>query len=115
MKKSVLPVIEKIVASLALLTLASCSNDGNPEPVPVTITGFYPSSGIVGSSVTIYGDQFIPTVSPEKGVGPHPNTSIISYNGTVAQAENLYQDSIGKQHVDSEVPAGAPLVKSTLH
>src|SRR6478609_12174194 len=108
MKKSPFPCIAELLASIVLIVFASCSDNNNPlppkEPV-LTITGFYPSSGLVGSSMAIYGDQFIPTVPPEKGVGPFTNTSIVAFNGTVAEAENVYQDSIGKQYISLKVPA----------
>jgi sugar lactone lactonase YvrE len=99
--------------ALILLIFAACSKNNNPGPSPV-ITGFSPSSGLVGSSVVIYGNQFISTVPPEKGVGPFANTSIVAFNGTVAEAEYVYQDSIGKQHIYPKVPAGATSGKITV-
>jgi sugar lactone lactonase YvrE len=100
--------------TVILLIFAACSKNDNPEPSPV-ITSFYPTFGLVGSSVAIYGDQFIPTVPPEKGFGPFANTSIIAFNGTVAEAEYVYQDSIGKQHIyPAKVPAGATSGKITV-
>lgn len=98
---------------IILLIYAACSKNDNPEPSPV-ITSFYPTSGLVGSSVAIYGDHFIPAVPPEKGVGPFANTSIVAFNGTVAEAEYIYQDSIGKQHIYPKVPAGATSGKITV-
>ena len=100
--------------TVILLIFAACSKNDNPEPSPV-IRSFYPTFGLVGSSVAIYGDQFIPTVPPEKGVGPFTNTSIVAFNGTVAEAEYVYQDSIGKQHIyPTKVPAGATSGKITV-
>jgi sugar lactone lactonase YvrE len=64
--------------------------------------------------VTIIGDHFIPTVPTEKGKGPFPNTSIVTFNGTVAEAEYVYQDSIGIQHINAKVPAGATSGKITI-
>ncbi len=95
-------------ASIGLLTvmLFSCNNNDDLERAP-DITGFYPSSGLVGSPVTIYGNHFIPPVAPEEGVGPHINTSIIEFNGLPAEAEYVYQDSIDKQRINTTVPIGA--------
>jgi sugar lactone lactonase YvrE len=113
MKKSDFSFKAEFSLAVILLIFAACSKNDNPGPSPV-IKGFSPSSGLVGSSVVIYGDQFIPTVPPEKGVGPFANTSIVAFNGTVAEAEYVYQDSIGKQHIYPKVPAGATSGKITV-
>lgn len=99
--------------TVILLIFAACSKNDNSGPSPV-ITGFSPTSGLVGSPVAIYGDHFIPAVAPEKGVGPFANTSIVAFNGTVAEAEYVYQDSIGKQNLYPKVPAGATSGKITV-
>jgi hypothetical protein len=112
MKKSKFFFKAEFSVTVILLIFAACSKNDNPGPSPV-IMGFSPSSGLVGSSVVIYGDQFIPTVPPEKGFGPFANTSIVAFNGTVAEAEYVYQDSIGKQHIYPKVPAGATSGKIT--
>lgn len=114
MKKSEFSFKAEFAVTVFLLIFAACSKNDNPEPSPV-IRSFYPTFGLVGSSVAIYGDQFIPTVPPEKGVGPFANTSIVAFNGTVAEAEYVYQDSIGKQHIyPAKVPAGATSGKITV-
>ena len=113
MKKSEFFFKAEFLVTIILLIFAACSKNDNPGPSPV-ITGFSPSSGLVGSSVAIYGDHFIPAVPPEKGVGPFANTSIVAFNGTVAEAEYIYQDSIGKQHIYPKVPAGATTGKITV-
>lgn len=96
-----------LIASMALIFLA-CVKEINPvqEPGPV-ITGFRPNSGIIGSPVTIYGNYFIPPVAPEKVSGLLNNTSIVKFNGIVAEAEYVYQDNIGKQRINTIVPLGA--------
>lgn len=106
MKKSDFSFKAELSVTVILLIFAACSKNDNPGPSPV-IRSFYPTYGIMGSTVTIIGDHFIPTVPPEKGKGPFPNTSIVTFNGTVAEAEYVYQDSIGIQHINTKVPAGA--------
>ena len=113
MKKSDFSFKVELSVTVILLLFAACSKNDNHVPSPV-ITGFSPSSGLVGSSVAIYGDHFIPAVPTEKGVGPFANTSIVAFNGAVAEAEYVYQDSIGKQHIYSKVPAGATSGKITV-
>jgi sugar lactone lactonase YvrE len=114
MKKSDFSFNAGFFVTVILLIFAACSKNDNPEP-SLVIRSFYPTFGLVGSSVAIYGDQFIPTVPPEKGVGPFTNTSIVAFNGTVAEAEYVYQDSIGKQHIyPTKVPAGATSGKITV-
>jgi hypothetical protein len=113
MKISELSFKAEFSVVVILLIFAACSKNDNRGPSPV-ITGFSPTSGLVGSSVAIYGDHFIPAVPPEKGVGPFANTSIVEFNGTVAEAEYVYQDSIGKQHIYPKVPAGATSGKITV-
>src|SRR5688572_2318110 len=113
MKNSVFRYITEFLAVLSFITFVSCDNEGNPGPAPV-ITNIYPSSGIIGSPVTIIGDQFIRTVPPELGVGPHQNTSIVAFNGTVAEAEYVYQDSVGRQRINTMVPVGATSGKITV-
>ncbi len=113
MKKSVFSLIVKLSAAVTLITSATCcSNDGHlPSPI---ITSISRSSGVIGSFVTIGGDRFIPTVPPEEGQGPFPNTCIVTFNGTVAEAEYVYQDSIGRQRINTKVPVGATSGKITV-
>ena len=92
------------------LTVVSCNDKVDIGPVPI-IRGFSPSSGVIGSPVTIFGDQFISTFSADSS--RQPNTSIITFNGTVAMAEFVYQDSIGKQRINTTVPVGATSGKIT--
>ena len=98
------------ICVVASLTLVSCSDKDDISPAPV-IRSFSPSSGVIGSPVTIFGDQFIPTFSADSN--RQPNTSIITFNGTVAVAEYVYQDSIGKQRINTTVPTGATSGKIT--
>ncbi|MFI5173091.1 MAG: IPT/TIG domain-containing protein, partial [Chitinophagales bacterium] len=115
MKNSVSSFIAELLAGVVLITFASCNNNDNPEPEPVPIiTSIHPSSGIIGSPVTITGDQFIPTVPPDQGVGPHPNTSIVAFNGIVAEAPYVYQDGEGIQRINTIVPLGATSGKITV-
>ena len=104
-----------IINKIALLSLVffSCDTDDNPGPTQV-ITSFYPNSGLVGHSVTIYGNDFIPNLPPEEGSGPHINTSVVKFNGIMAEAEFLYQDTIGNQHINTVVPQGATSGKITV-
>jgi sugar lactone lactonase YvrE len=113
MKKSEVFFKAEFSIIVILLIFAACSKNNNPGPSPV-IKSFYRTYGIMGSTVVIYGDQFIPTVPPEKGKGPFPNTSIVTFNGTVADAEYVYQDSVGIQHINTKVPAGATSGKITI-
>jgi sugar lactone lactonase YvrE len=113
MKNLVYSFVAEFLTGVALITFASCSNKDNPGPSPV-ITSFYYTYGIIGSPVIIIGDHFIPAVPPEKGKGPFPNTSIVTFNGTVAKAEYVYQDSIGIQRINTKVPAGATSGKITI-
>ena len=98
------------ICVVASLTLVACSEENDISPAPV-IRSFSPNSGVIGSPVTIYGDQFIPTFSADSN--RQPNTSIITFNGTVALAEYVYQDSIGKQRINTTVPIGATSGKIT--
>jgi sugar lactone lactonase YvrE len=113
MKKSDFSFKVEFSITVILFIFAACSKNNNPGPSPV-ITSFYLTYGIIGSPVTIIGDHFIPTVPTEKGKGPFPNTSIVTFNGTVAEAEYVYQDSIGIQHINAKVPAGATSGKITI-
>jgi hypothetical protein len=102
----------ELLVALVFLAGSSC-NDNDPEPVPV-ITHISRVSGIVGSAVTIIGDQFVPTVPPENGTGPFPNTSIVRFNGVEAEAEFVYQDAIRVQRINTSVPPGATSGKITI-
>jgi sugar lactone lactonase YvrE len=113
MKYSVYSFAAKFLTGIVLITFASCSNKDNPGPSPI-IRQIYPTFGVVGSSVIINGDQFIPAVPPDQGVGPWPNTSIVTFNGTMAEADYVYQDSAGKQRINTKVPAGATSGKITV-
>lgn len=72
---------------LSVLVLTGCSNDTTP-----TISGFSPSAGTVGTTVTITGDHFSPT--------PAKNT--VTFNGAAA----LVASSTSAEIVTT-VPAGA--------
>jgi sugar lactone lactonase YvrE len=113
MKKSEFSFKAEFSVTVILLIFAACSKNNNSGPSPV-IRRFYYTSGIIGSPVAIIGDHFISKVPPEKGKGPFPNTSIVTFNGTVAKAEYVYQDSIGIQHINTKVPAGATSGKITI-
>jgi hypothetical protein len=113
MKKSDFSFKAEFSITVILLILAACSKNDNPGPSPV-ITSFSHTYGIIGSPVIIIGDHFIPAVPPEKGKGPFPNTSIVTFNGAVAEAEYVYQDSIGRQRIHTKVPAGATSGKITI-
>lgn len=113
MKKSKFSFKAEFSIIVILLIFAACNKNDNPGPSPV-ITSFYLTYGIIGSPVIIIGDHFIPAAPPEKGKGPFPNTSIVTFNETVAEAEYVYQDSIGIQRINTKVPAGATSGKITI-
>lgn len=109
MKKCYYNSLSKLIASIFIVSLISCSKDSKDsitEPVLV-IRKIFPTCGIIGSAVTIYGDQFIPTVPFDSGIGPHKNTSLVTFNGIVVEAGSVYQDSVGKQRIIIIVPQGA--------
>ncbi len=70
------------------------------------INSFYPNSGIKGTNVSIIGNNFIPQVPTEEGPGPYVNTSIVKFNGVIAKAGQIYQDSINMQRINTIVPEG---------
>jgi hypothetical protein len=72
---------------ISVLVLAGCSNDTTPE-----ISGFSPSSGTVGTTVTITGDYFSPT--------PAKNT--VTFNGAAALVA-----SATSTEIVTTVPSGA--------
>ena len=102
--------VAKVCAIIIPLIFISCNDKDDLGPAPV-IRSFGPSSGIIGTHVTIRGDQFIPAFSPDSS--RQPNTSIITFNGTTAVAEYVHQDSIGKQRINTMVPIGATSGKIT--
>jgi len=105
MQKRTNTIIVILLITAPIRLLLSCSEDGPQGPVP-EISNFSPGNGIIGRNVTIFGNNFIPEVPPEEGSGPHANTSIVKFNGIVAEAEFVYQDSIGKQRINTVVPEG---------
>ncbi len=102
--------VAKICAFVIPLIFVACNDKDDLGPAPV-IRSFGPSSGLIGTPVVILGDQFIPAFSPDSI--RQPNTSIITFNGTAAVAEYVYQDSIGKQRINTIVPSGATSGKIT--
>lgn len=87
-------------------TIFSCQKDKVSEHIPI-IHSFTPKSGIIGSSVRIYGDQFAPTFAPAEGTGPHTNPAVVAFNGIIASADRLYQEEVDVQRINSLVPQGA--------
>lgn len=102
-----------LTSSVCLLTLIlfSCNNDEKLGPAPI-ITSFSPNSGIIGTHVTIIGNHFILPVTPPAQL--LTNTSIVKFNGTIAEAERVDQDSVDKQEIYTSVPAGATSGKITV-
>lgn len=81
---------------------------------PPVITGFSPGSRVIGNGVVIYGNNFVPPVPvPPSRVGL-ANTSIVKFNGIIAETSFVYQDSIGKQSMSATVPEGATTGKITV-
>ncbi len=100
-----------ILATFLAIVSFSCNEDEKLVPAPV-ITGFYPNSGIVGSSVVIYGNNF---VIPADTVGARlNNTSIVKFNGILAEAIYGRQDSVNVQSISTSVPVGATSGKITV-
>ena len=99
-------IIAFSLITTSLLLLSSCQKDDSQEP-NLEIYSFSPGSGLIGRHVTLRGNNFILPVSPEEGTGPHLNTSIVKFNGIVAEAEFVYQDSINMQRINTDVPEGA--------
>jgi hypothetical protein len=99
-------------AALILFLVAGCDkHDAGPAPV---VASFVYTSGVVGSQVSITGDHFFPTPSPEQGKGAFPNTSIVMFNGIKAEAKFGYQDDVGVQRIDAKVPVGATTGRITI-
>jgi sugar lactone lactonase YvrE len=84
---------------------------------PPVITGFSPNSRVIGNQVWIDGNNFVPPVPvPPSNIGARglTNTSIVKFNGIIAEAYSVYQDSIGKQSMAATVPEGATTGKITV-
>ncbi|UII35053.1 DUF3500 domain-containing protein [Fulvivirga ulvae] len=82
-----------VVCCFAIGLLTSCGDDDDvSEASSVTISGFSPTSGAVGTVVTITGTNFSSTASD--------NT--VSFNGTAAQV-----DAAASTQLTVAVPAGA--------
>lgn len=99
-----------LIVVLSLL-LCSCNKEDNLGPAP-TITGFSPNSGIVGKDLTIYGNHFIPPI--DTVANWLTNTSIVTFNGTLAEAERLDQRGLDEQIIYTTVPSGATSGKITV-
>lgn len=111
MSKIILSYVLTSSVCLLTLNLFSCNDDEKLGPAPV-ITSFSPNSGIIGSHVTINGNHFI---LPVDTVATFlTNTSIVKFNGTIAEAERVDQDGVGKQEIHTSVPAGATSGKITV-
>lgn len=72
---------------ISVLVLAGCSNDTTPA-----ISGFSPSSGTIGTTVTIFGENFSPT----------PAKNSVTFNGASALVASATSTDIV-----TTVPAGA--------
>lgn len=77
-----------------VVVLSSCSNDDQPDPPTqvLAITSFAPTSGVVGTKVTITGTKFDAT----------PANNIVKFNGTQATVTAATATSL-----ETTVPAGA--------
>ena len=115
MKKTLPARASLILIALLALVLLTCQEKiiPDPESAPV-ITGFSPSSGVIGTPVAIYGNNFVPPVIPRAQW--LPNTSIVKFNGSLAVADRLYQmdSSHSVQRLETTVPAGATSGKITI-
>jgi hypothetical protein len=105
MQKWTSTIVAILLLNAFLSLLHSCGENEPHGPVP-EIYSINPGGGVIGRNVTIYGNNFVPEVPMEEGTGPHPNTSIVKFNGIVAEAEHVYQDSTGKQRINTVVPEG---------
>ena len=81
---------------------------------PPLITGFSPSSRVIGNPVTISGNNFIPPVPVPPFRAGLTNTSIVKFNGIIAETRPVYQDDVGKQSMYAIVPEGATTGKITV-
>ena len=106
----------KVTIMVKNITVSSPNDFIVSDPIyePPVVTGFGPNSGIIGSDVTIYGNNFVPPVPPPPSRRSLPNTSIVKFNGIIAIAPLVYQDSVGKQSMSSTVPEGATTGKITV-
>ncbi|MBT8220630.1 MAG: IPT/TIG domain-containing protein [Bacteroidia bacterium] len=115
MRTPAISLLLLLLVGLWTLSTNSCNKDDDVDPIPSpVITEFSPASGLVGKTVTIYGNHFTPTVPEDQGTGPHANTSIVKINGVVAEAMFVYQDDIDRQRINAEVPEGASSGKITI-
>ncbi|MCJ7465674.1 MAG: hypothetical protein MUO53_03160 [Maribacter sp.] len=100
-------------ATLSLISCADTSSDLPEPPVPPVITGLSRDSGIIGTLLTIYGNNLV--VSPDVEPGQvFDNTNIVKFNGIIAEASHVFQDSIGKQSISVTVPEKASTGKITV-
>ena len=106
LQKWIIVIIGFSLITSSLLLISSCHKDDTLEP-KLEIYSFSPGSGLIGRHVTLRGNNFILPVPSEEGAGPHLNTSIVKFNGTEAEAEFVYQDSINMQRINVVVPEGA--------
>ena len=81
---------------------------------PPVITGFSPSSRVIGNSVTISGNNFVPPVPVPPFRAGLTNTSIVKFNGIIAETRSVYQYDVGKQSMSAIVPEGATTGKITV-
>jgi sugar lactone lactonase YvrE len=78
------------------------------------ITRFGPNIGLIGSSVTILGNNFVPPVPVPPDRAGLTNTSIVKFNGIIAETTSVYQIEVGKQSMTAYVPVGATTGKITV-
>ena len=78
------------------------------------ITGFSPNNKVIGNSVKIYGNNFIPPVPVPPFYATLTNTSIVKFNSIIAESRYVYQDDVGKQSMYAIVPEGATTGKITV-
>ena len=113
MKKICCSLVACCLFFIMLSVLVSCGNESDTDPstLPV-IVNVTPNSGFAGSHVEIIGNNFVLPVTPP--AGPLTNTNVVKFNGTITADNLVYQDSIGKQRINTTVPMGATSGKITV-
>ncbi len=97
--------------AIATLIVLSCKDKSSPVPPPV-ITGFFPNSGISGSTVSVIGNNFMPQLPPPAAILTTTNT--IKFNGTPAVISMIIQEQADEQRINTIVPVGATSGKVTV-